>query len=234
MLNFLKTKCREIADDLADSPDYFLMDSHLYSLFLGLKPVILKYARGRCLDVGAGRLVYRPFFEKIKTEYVSLDIEKKHPDLDYQADAHQLPFKENQFETIFCSQVLEHTYDPEKVLKEISRVLKKEGRVIISVPHLSYLHNEPNDYYRFTKYGLTHLLKKAGLRPILIQPSGGVIALFGSIPSKFLLAPTYHLPFLGKFFFFLNKIFVKVIVFLDNYLGQSKLFPLNYIAVAEK
>ena len=46
----------------------------------------------------------------------------------------ELPFRNNTFEIVICSEVLEHLYDPEGALKEINRVLKSGGRLLISTP----------------------------------------------------------------------------------------------------
>lgn len=55
------------------------------------------------------------------------------------ADAHQLPFKNNRFEAVFCLEALEHIFDPQKVLSEIRRVLKPGGYLVILVPTNNFL-----------------------------------------------------------------------------------------------
>jgi len=50
------------------------------------------------------------------------------------ADAQDLPFKSEEFDAVFCLEVLEHVFFPDKVLKEIKRVLKKNGYVVFLVP----------------------------------------------------------------------------------------------------
>lgn len=50
------------------------------------------------------------------------------------ADAHKLPFGKVSFDGVFCLEALEHVLDPLKVLREIYRVLKKNGYVVILVP----------------------------------------------------------------------------------------------------
>jgi ubiquinone/menaquinone biosynthesis C-methylase UbiE len=54
-------------------------------------------------------------------------------------DAHKLGFPANSFDAVFALEVLEHVYHPEKVLKEIKRVLKKGGYAILLVPTESLL-----------------------------------------------------------------------------------------------
>lgn len=50
------------------------------------------------------------------------------------ADAHKLPFRDKSFTVVFCLEVLEHVFDPAKVIREIKRVLKSGGYVVALVP----------------------------------------------------------------------------------------------------
>lgn len=50
------------------------------------------------------------------------------------ANAHNLPFRNNFFDCVFCLEVLEHVENPKEVLKEIRRVLQKGGIGLILVP----------------------------------------------------------------------------------------------------
>jgi len=49
------------------------------------------------------------------------------------ADAHNLPFKNNSFDLVICTEVLEHVVNPEKVLGEIKRVLTNDGIAIVEM-----------------------------------------------------------------------------------------------------
>ena len=55
------------------------------------------------------------------------------------ADAEKLPFKNNEFDAVFCLEVLEHVLSPGKVLQEVRRVLKKEGYAVFLVPTENFL-----------------------------------------------------------------------------------------------
>ena len=63
--------------------------------------------------------------------------------------------------------------DPQGVIKEFYRVLKSGGYCLATVPQLNELHEEPNDFFRFTKYSLEELFKKSGFKIILIDQRGG-------------------------------------------------------------
>ncbi len=88
-----------------------------------------------------------------------------------------LPFLDGCFDSILCTEVLEHLPEPQEAMKELKRVLKEDGYLYLSVPQSWYLHYEPNDYFRFTKYGIKHLLEKDGFAIIYIERIGGVVSL---------------------------------------------------------
>jgi SAM-dependent methyltransferase len=72
-------------------------------------------------------------FKKIYgKDYVTADIES--PLADVKMDIHQIPFQENTFDAVFCNHVLEHVRDDIQAMKEIHRVLKKDGFAILQVP----------------------------------------------------------------------------------------------------
>lgn len=94
---------------------------------------------------------------KNKSNCITLDIDfLKKPEI--RADVTGLPFSENCFDYIFFLEVLEHTKNPFDAIREIHRVLKKNGLLIISVPFIFPEHDIPYDYFRFTRYGILELL----------------------------------------------------------------------------
>ncbi len=115
-----------------------------------------KYAtQEKTLDLGCGSGYYAQYFPN----RIGLDINKA-PAVDIVADAHNLAmFAAGEFNCILCAEVLEHLHSPQKAIDEMYRVLKKDGTLIITTRFLFPLHDIPGDYYRFTRYGLKHLLK---------------------------------------------------------------------------
>ena len=92
------------------------------------------------------------------TEIISIDIdEDRKPDI--VMDATDLKFEDEKFDAIFLMEVLEHVVKPQKAIDEIYRTLKIDGIFVMSSPYIFGIHDKPYDFYRYTKYGLTYLLK---------------------------------------------------------------------------
>ncbi|NUM47374.1 MAG: class I SAM-dependent methyltransferase, partial [Anaerolineales bacterium] len=91
--------------------------------------------------------------------YSCLDI-APFPDIDIVADIQNMKNVESdKFDTIICTQVLEHVPNPFSAVDELYRILRPGGRLFITVPFLNNYHMEPDDYWRFTEYALAFLLK---------------------------------------------------------------------------
>lgn len=117
---------------------------------------------GKTLDVGGGNgNRYRGYFNT--NDFQSLDL---NPDSkpDILASADKIPLSENTIDTILSSQMLEHVMNPLGCLKEMIRVLKPGGSLIITIPQSNEMHSEPEDYWRFTKFGIIFLLEQAGFK----------------------------------------------------------------------
>ncbi|PIR53864.1 hypothetical protein COU75_03790 [Candidatus Peregrinibacteria bacterium CG10_big_fil_rev_8_21_14_0_10_42_8] len=119
---------------------------------------IKKYASdGKTLDIGCGNDIYRSYFPNCTT----LDIEAR-PDVnvDIIADVHNLSMiKDETYDVILCAEVLEHLHTPAMAIAEMRRVLKSGGIIILTTRFIFPLHDVPHDYYRYTKYGLKHLMQ---------------------------------------------------------------------------
>lgn len=144
----------------------------------------------RILDAGAGECVYRPLFEGRR--YVAIDRGVgdgtwDYGKLDASADLERIPFADACFDTVLCTETLEHVARPARVLAELRRVLKPGGWLALSVPFLQPLHQEPHDYYRYTPHGLRHLLEEAGFQVERIRAAGGFFTFLhlqlGDLPS---------------------------------------------------
>jgi len=141
---------------------------------------ISKYSnryQGKLVDIGCGAKPYIDFFNHIDKP-IGIDIADEEADI--LANAKFLPLKSNTINVVLCNQVIEHEYEPEKIVAEISRILKKNGVLILSAPQMGRLHGEPHDYYRYTKWGLKYLLEKNGMKIEIIESHGGIFRAIGS------------------------------------------------------
>ena len=163
----------------------------------------LPYAHGNLLDLGCGHKPYAPLFRQHVHQHLGLDYPvtvSQHmssgyrlPDVDIYASGEALPLEDNWADTVLCTQVLEHTPEPSQILAEIARVLKPGGHLILTAPLAWGLHQEPHDYYRYTRHGLAHLAQKHGLAVEYIQPRGGIWAVLGQAWSTYVY-DTYSRP----------------------------------------
>jgi len=136
---------------------------------------------------------------------------------------------------VLLFEVLEHVPNPMQVARELFRVLRPGGKVILSVPHLSRLHEEPYDFFRYTRYGLDHIFREAGFKKMDIRTRGGLFCFLGHQVSSAMVCLTWNVPLLKYLVLTLNKWMVtRLSFFLDRVTGNARLFPLGYVAVAEK
>lgn len=139
-----------------------------------LKKQIKKYSHyitGVILDAGSGEGDrYKNFFKFDK--YIKLDINKD-SGADIIGSVENIPLGDSSVDSIVSTQVLEHVKNPQKAVGEFYRVLKSGGHCLVTVPQLNELHEEPRDYFRFTKYGLEEIFSNAGFKIVLIDQRGG-------------------------------------------------------------
>lgn len=128
---------------------------------------------GAVLDVGCGRKPYRA--RVAATRYVGVDVEteatRAYGDVDVFYDGRTLPFATASFDGVLCSQVLEHVFTPEEFLCEIARVLRPGGRLVLAVPFAWDEHEQPNDFARYSSFGLRALLERTGFNVVVQRKS---------------------------------------------------------------
>jgi SAM-dependent methyltransferase len=97
-----------------------------------------------------------------------------------------LPFRDATFETILLSSVLEHIAEPQQLWHELERIASPGGMVLLNVPFLYWVHEEPHDYYRYTEFALRRLAENAGFGIRLITPIGGALHVIADSCAKVL------------------------------------------------
>lgn len=99
------------------------------------------------------------------------------------APADHIPLEADTIDAILCTQVLEHVAEPSSVVGEFRRLLRPGGRLWMVAPLVWFLHEQPYDYYRYTSYGLRHLLERAGFIDIEITPQQNAFSTLAQLVS---------------------------------------------------
>jgi SAM-dependent methyltransferase len=213
---------------------------HLYFLMRDIKSALDNYSRGSFLDLGCGNKPYEPWYVSKSDIRVGCDIiqsDKQRVDVICPGD--ELAFPDNNFDTILCTQVLEHIYNQTGVIVECYRTLRKGGHLILTIPFTWELHEEPHDYFRLTKYGLRKMCEDAGFTVVYIKANGGKWAAYFQTMLNTFYSTFKYKTFRSKVvkFFFLNF----GLTWLTNQIGvwmDKRYFDegwtLNYLIVAKK
>jgi len=125
----------------------------------------------RVLDVGGRIQPYRPLFEGRIRSYHSLDLVGG-PCVSAVGQAEELPFAGDQFDLVFCTQMLEYVPHPQRAIDEIRRVLCPGGCLFLSAPAVFPRDSDP-EYWRFLPSALRLLLEN--FREVEIAPEGSSI-----------------------------------------------------------
>jgi ubiquinone/menaquinone biosynthesis C-methylase UbiE len=143
-----------------------------------------KYAKGRLIDIGCGTKPYKALFSSYVAEHVGVDHEGTFHDksnVDLWGTAYDIPAEDESFDSALCTAVLEHLEEPFDALQECYRVLKPGGYAIYSIPFIWHLHEEPRDFYRYSRYGIEYLFEKAGFEITELKPLSGFWVTFGQL-----------------------------------------------------
>ncbi len=197
-----------------------------------------RHARGRMLDLGCGKVPFYAAYKDYVTETVCVDWQNtmhKNPHIDIECDLNQpLPLESEGFDTILLSDVLEHIAEPWQLWKEMARLLRPGGKILMNTPFFYWLHEQPHDYYRYTEYALRRFAAQASLTVLELQPVGGAPEILADILAKNLA----HVPGVGRplaaFIQWATFHGVKSSVGSKLSRKTAKLFPLGYFLVVQK
>lgn len=117
--------------------------------------IVAHGSSGRTLDLGAQTGPYAAHFPR----RVALDLHPG-PGVHVVGDAQALGFADASFDVVLCTEMLEHVPEPQRAIDEMRRVLRPGGLLLLTTRFLFPIHDAPHDYFRYTKYGLRHLLRR--------------------------------------------------------------------------
>ena len=173
-------------------------------------------AGSRVLDVGAGTCPYRSFFAHC--EYKTQDFKKykgikktggtEYGDIDYVSDVTSIPVPDASFDVVLCTEVLEHVPEPVRALEEMARVLRPGGRLLITAPLCSGLHELPYHYYGgMSKQWYVHFMPRCGLALCEIVPNGGFFKLLAQECTRVAWTMPQHRHLHGQDAAFIQQLF---------------------------
>jgi SAM-dependent methyltransferase len=135
-----------------------------YSLLRSLQyeSLMEEEMKGMVLDFGGGESA--EYLNRIgdNITYESVNIDQKINPTWLIEVGDKIPCEEGRYDIVMSLNTLEHIYNPFDTISEMSRVLKKGGKLIISTPFIFQLHSHPNDYLRLTTDWYRETLSKLG------------------------------------------------------------------------
>lgn len=194
-----------------------------------------KYFKGKLLDLGCGNVPYHNWYKDCVEEDICMDWADSLHKNEYLDVIHDIskdfPFENNYFDTILSSAVLEHIYNPRHMFKECSRILKKNGFLIISSNFSYWEHEAPYDYLRHTQFFFKKIAQEFDFDIVEIHSVGDGLCVLADVSAK--IAQFYK----KKFLF---KIISKFFKILFNYYHIKKRTiilpqqPLGYFCIMKK
>jgi len=207
---------------------------HYAPFWKRLKQAISQYGRGEVLDIGCGNKPYAALFTDQTTRYIGVDIEQSHlQKVDIICPATDIPLPDASFDTVLCTQTIEHVFDHRQLLSEAFRLLRPGGHLILSGPFYWPLHEVPHDFFRFTRYGFEQLLVTAGFSVQSIEENGGSWALTGQALIHSLCQSKIGIL---RFLFGTLRLYIlfNLIFGLLEAIDHNPISTTNYVVVAKK
>ena len=188
---------------------------------------------GRVLDFGCGSKPYRSLFSG---EYIGVDFAKSGHDhsneeIDVFYDGKKLPFPNASFDAVLCSEVIEHLFNLEELLQELHRVLKPEGRMLVTCPFVWNEHEAPYDYARYTRFALADIFLKNHFMILAGERIGSNIEALHQIRILYAIGLKYSLQkALPGWLSWMGDVYQTVAVRYLNFRGilLDRLFPRQY------
>lgn len=200
--------------------------------------VIRLYAKGDLLDIGCGNVPLYEFYSKFVNSVTCVDWENsihQNHNIDVFCDLNKkIPLNSGVYNTIIASDVIEHIRKPENLFKEISRLLAPEGYLILNVPFFYWIHEEPFDYFRYTKYTLKSMTENVGLTVVSLIPMGGVPEIITDILAKNISPIKWGGFTISKLIQYLTWKFINTKTGKNYSLKTGEKFPLGYFLIAKK
>src|SRR4030095_728799 len=197
---------------------------------------------GLLMDFGCGSKPYRSLFTV--DGYIGVDFENPgHPHLNEQVDVFydgkKIPFQSGYFDAVFSSEVFEHIFNLDEVLKEINRVMKPSGKILINCPFSICEHEVPNDFARYSSYAMKYIFEKNGFEIINQEKTGNNVEAIFQLWIMYIhqhITPFFRkIPVIRSAFRFITYTSLNILaILLSRLLPDKKDLYLNNVLLAKK
>ncbi|MEO7801346.1 MAG: class I SAM-dependent methyltransferase [Ginsengibacter sp.] len=159
-----------------------LLDLQILTIYKDVKKTLPAYS-GNILDIGCGQSPYKFLLKKEQTRYHGIDIIEassfgyNNPDVT-SFDGKNIPFADDTFDGVICTEVLEHVQEYQYLVDEIYRTAKKDAKIIVTVPWSARFHYIPYDYFRYTPSSFKIMFNK--FSEVIIRPRGTDVSVISS------------------------------------------------------
>lgn len=132
------------------------------------------------LDLGCGEGPYRSLFSCYGARSVGIDVPSGFG-MDFRPgtvlfDGYQMPLRNQSFDWVVATEVLEHVACVERLLDEVALILKEGGYLFLTTPWSARIHHEPNDYRRPTPYLMRMMMHERGFVPVWENSRGSLVS----------------------------------------------------------
>jgi SAM-dependent methyltransferase len=146
------------------------------------------YARGHLADMGCGQVplfgLYRDFVDQVTCiDWPGSSRQLSHVDIFADLNA-PLEIDDRTFDTIISTSVIEHIWRHDVLWSEMARTMRPGGHIIMGAPFVYQLHEEPHDYFRWTRHALERSCETNGLEVIELRPYGGGLDVLADLFAK--------------------------------------------------
>lgn len=161
----------------SDQADYSYLNNRLIEQSIAL---FGQEMTGMVLEVGCGEQPYKRYFNRAQ-KIIATDFNPTRGKVDVATPAFPLPFRDQAFDGVIATEVLEHVPDPSAVFREFYRILTVGGKVLLTTPMYWPAHEQPYDFFRYPGHGVLVLASRAGFEIKALIPRGGVYAVMGQV-----------------------------------------------------
>jgi SAM-dependent methyltransferase len=160
--------------------------------YRALFDVLRAHCRGAVLDVGGGAFVRTAIAERVgfaswtvvEPDAADLPVVDDPRVCTMVGDGCALDLPDASFDTVLSIQVLEHVFEPIRMMQELYRVTKPGGTLVVMAPQTANIHHVPHHYQNFTRYWLEAAAERLDAEVLSYQPMGGA---WSSVASRLVL-----------------------------------------------